>query len=216
MDSTTTPPTPTGSAPISPGSVPELTDIHAETVTRWIKEDLEKGTITPEQAANAFDELNATMEQRAPDLRSDEVKALDEQFPPAAKPDDYTIHYGQDMTPALKQFDQAARTWIHAAEFPRELGTALAKTIDDVTRHTASMNEDQLAEFGYREYAKLKRLYGEQLESKLQAAGRMVHQLEAKQPGLKQLLKSRGIGDSARVTVLLLDQAERYWRRHSS
>ena len=141
---------------------------------------------------------------------------FDAQFPPAVKPDEYVINYGrEDLTSAHKEFDQAARTWLHAAEFPRNLGSSLATAIDDVTRTTAGMNENQLIEFGQKEYQKLVHLYGDQLEARLNAAGHMVNQLEAKQPGLKQLLKSRGIGDAARVAVLLMDQAERYWRRRT-
>jgi len=213
INPTTPAPTP---APITPGRTPEISDSQAQTVTDWIKNDLEKGRITPDQASKAFDELNTPAEARQPDTRTDEIKELDNMFPPASKPDEYVISYGQpDLTPETKQFDTAARTWLHGAEFPRELGSTLAKTIDDITRQTAGMNEDQLVEWGQREYAKLQHLYGDQLEARLQAGGRMVHELEAKQPGLKQLLKSRGIGDSARVAVLVMDQAERYWRRRA-
>jgi len=155
MDTPTAPiptaPTPTAApAPISPGSLPELSDSQSATVTAWIKEDLAKDELTPEQAAKAFDELNALAEARQPDTRSDDMKELD---PPADKPEDYTIHYGQDMKPELKQFDTLARTWIHAAEFPRDLGTTLAKTIDDVTRMTQHMTEAQLEQFGVAEMA---------------------------------------------------------------
>jgi len=45
------------------------------------------------------------------------------------------------------------------------------------------------------------------------AAGRMVEVLEAKQPGLKNLLRSKGVGDNALVASLLIRQSERYWAR---
>ena len=210
----TPPATPAPLTPDTPGRSPSLTDVQAASVTTWIKEDLAQGKITPEQAAKAFDEINAPVEARA-DTRSDEVKDLDTAFPPAPTPAEYTINYGRDLTPGDKQFDTAARTWLHAAEFPAHLGTTLAKTIDDVTRTTAGMSEDQLADYGHRELVKLQHLYGDTLEARLNAAGRMVNEIEAKQPGLKQLLKSRGIGDAARVAVLLMDQAERYGRRRT-
>ncbi len=41
----------------------------------------------------------------------------------------------------------------------------------------------------------------------------MVEALEQKQPGLKNLLKSKGIGDNAMIASLLIQQAERYWAR---
>jgi hypothetical protein len=47
----------------------------------------------------------------------------------------------------------------------------------------------------------------------MRGAGRMVEALEAKQQGLKNLLRSKGVGDNALVTSLLIEQSERYWAR---
>jgi len=52
---------------------------------------------------------------------------------------------------------------------------------------THGMSEGQLQAWAEREY-------GSELESKLQSAAKMVDALEEKQPGLKALLKNRGIG----------------------
>jgi hypothetical protein len=41
----------------------------------------------------------------------------------------------------------------------------------------------------------------------------MVEVLDAKTPGLKILLKSKGIADNAMVASLLIQQTERYWAR---
>ena len=60
---------------------------------------------------------------------------------------------------------------------------------------------------------KLERMYGDTLESKLQQAGEMIDALDRKQPGLMALLKSHGIGDSAHVASLLIQQAERFHAR---
>jgi len=51
------------------------------------------------------------------------------------------------------------------------------------------------------------------LEEKLRLAGEMVEVLDAKTPGLKSFLRSHGIGDSAVVASLLIQQAERYHAR---
>lgn len=51
------------------------------------------------------------------------------------------------------------------------------------------------------------------LEEKLRAAGRMVVAIDQKTPGLKNLLKSKGLGDNAMVASLMIQQAERYWAR---
>ena len=75
------------------------------------------------------------------------------------------------------------------------------------------MTPEQLDSYGMVEYEKLQRAYGDQLEKKLTAAGHMVEALENKQPGLKNLLCSKGLGDNALIASMLIGQAERYWIR---
>jgi hypothetical protein len=59
----------------------------------------------------------------------------------------------------------------------------------------------------------LQQAHGPALEERLQAAGRMVHELDLKTPGLKNLLRSRGIGDSAMVANMLITHAQIYRAR---
>lgn len=174
--------------------------------------------MTPEQADKAFAQMNTPAEQRVPDARTDEQKMFDQHFPPA-KPEEYRIAYGDPgqepppMTPELKQFDTAARTWLSEAGFHRDLGNSLTNVIGAVTRANAGMSEAELELLGHAEYAKLERLYGPALEPKLQQTWKMVDAGERKQPGIKGLLGSHGIGDNALVVSLLIQQAERYQAR---
>jgi hypothetical protein len=55
---------------------------------------------------------------------------------------------------------------------------------------------------------RLELAYGETLEAKLRAVAVMVDALDKKQPGLKALLRSNGIGDNALVVAQLIGQAE--------
>jgi len=219
--------TPTPTAPAGPPA-PTITTVEPHThasvseseaaqMMGWLKQDLAQGRISPEQAQKAFDQLQATEEQRAPDTRTDEQKLLDKQFPPA-KESDYVIRYGEPgqeptMTPELKQFDTTARAWMSGAGLPRELGNTLVNTISNVAQHTKAMTPDQLESYGLVEFAKLEKAYGPALEDKLRAAGRMVEDLDAKQPGLKNLLRSKGIGDSAIVASILIQHARIYHAR---
>ena len=75
------------------------------------------------------------------------------------------------------------------------------------------MTDAQLESYGYTEFAKLQRVYGDTLKAKLTQAGRMIHALDAKQPGLKNLLQAKGIGDNAMVASLIIQQSERYFAR---
>ena len=205
-----------------PNSSSPLGELHAKeavTMAGWIKEDLASGKITQEQASKAWDQLGTSLEQRAPDTRTDEMKALDAAFPPA-KGEEYLIRYhppGQDMplTTEQKAFDSDARSWLAGADFHRELGNSMVNTIERVATQTKGMNETQLEIYGRAEFAKLQRVYGDKVEEKLNQAGRMVEELEKKRPGLKQLLQSGGIGDSAMVANMLIQQSQRYFaRRH--
>ena len=216
-------------APVAPLNTPQVEQTgqgsvspsQAETVTNWIKEDLAAGKMTAEQAERAFAELQTPEEQRTPDTRTPEQKQFDQIFP-QCKPEDYRINYGEpgqappEMTPELQQADSAIRLWLSEAGVHRELGTSLTNAIGAVTRDTAGMSEAQLENYVFTEDEKLERMYKGtlELESKLLQAGEMIDALDKKQPGLKALLQSHGIGDNALVVSLLIQIAERFhWRK---
>jgi hypothetical protein len=213
-----TPTTTTPTAPALPVEpYPSVSPRYAGQWIEWEKDNLAKGKITPEEATRRFDALGATPEQRAPDTRSEYVKQLDAAFPPA-KPEDYLIRYGDPgqeptMTPELKQFDSTARTWLSEAQVPRELGNSLISAVARVAQQTKAMTPDQLEQYGYAEFAKLEKAHGPALQEKLQAVDRMVQEIEAKQPGLVRLLKSKGIFDNAMVANMLISHAQIYHAR---
>jgi hypothetical protein len=123
-----TPAPPTPAAPlvtptVQPHSKAGVSNAEAATMAGWIKEDLASGKMTQAQADKAFDDLGTPPEQRVTpaDVRSDEVRLLDQHFP-AARPEDYQIRYadpGQSPPPMTEmiQFDQSARTWLSGASF---------------------------------------------------------------------------------------------------
>lgn len=171
----------------------------------WARQDVASGKLSPEAATKLFDDLGVPADQRVlpPDLRTDEQRLIEAQFP-AAKPADYQIRYsnpGQPappMTKELAEFDSSARVWLVGAEFPRDLGNSLITTIERVAQQTKMMTPEQLDSYALVEYAKLEQVYGAELEAKLNAAGHMVVALDKKQPGLKNLFaieRSRGQRD---------------------
>jgi hypothetical protein len=162
--------------------------------------------------------LRAAAEPRT-DVRSPEEIEVDRHFGPAAKPEEFVIHYGEDMvlTPEQqKQRDQSVRTWLSEAQFPREIGNSVAAAVLRVEQQNRSMTPEQLESYGVDEFMKLQRVYGEGLDDKLRSVDRMVQGLEVKQPGLVRLLKSAGIMDNALVASLLIQQAERYHARRGA
>ena len=227
---TATTPPPPPNAPILPGSPPAaLTGLPGTALE--IAQLLAAGTIDTAQAgklakagsiptldiANALSTLRAAAEPKEPDVRTDAQKSVDAQFH-AGKPEAFVIRYGEPgqeptMTPELKQFDASARTWLSTAGMPREFGNSLVSAITRVAQHTKAMTPDQLETYGVNEFQKLQRAHGPRLEERLHAAARMIHALDLKQRGLKNLLKSKGIGDSAMVVNMLIQHAQIYHAR---
>ncbi len=204
---------------VEPHSHAGLSPSQAAQMIDWTRQDIASGKLSSEQAAKIFDDLGVPLDQRvAPgETRSDEVQLLDHHFP-AAKPEEFSIRYadpGQpvQMTKELQQFDTSARTWLSQAEFPANLGNSLITNIEKVAQATKHMSADQLDSYGLVEYEKLQRVYGDTLEEKLNAAGRMVVALDQKTPGLKNLLRSKGIGDNAMIASMLIQQSERWHLR---
>ena len=183
----------------------------SETMARWIQQDLASGKMTQAQADAIFNDLQTPLEHRLPDTRTEEQKTLDQYFP-AAKPEEFVIRYGEGgqepaMTPEMKQFDQSARMWLSEGQFPRDLGNSLVNAIEKTVQATSRMNENELENYGHREFEKLQRVHGEKLEERLQAAAMMIDHLERQRPGLKALLASKGIGDDAMVANTLIQHA---------
>lgn len=216
----TTPAAPTAPAPIipAPGSLPPLTEAQAAKCVEVARQDLAAKKITQAQFDQQADELNMTPEQRAPDTRTDAQKQIDQQFPPG-KAEDFALRmYPPGQEPSVipqevRDFETNSRGWLVDAGFPRNLGNTLISTIEKVARTTKAMTPDQLETYRQTELQKMQGIYGDKLDQRLQAADDMIDQLEQTRPGLKNLLGSIGIGKSAMVWNLLIQQAERYHAR---
>jgi len=80
-----TPPQAPQASPLAPAVTPlvephtkaSVSTAEAATMAGWIKADLAAGKMTQAQADRAFAELNTLLEQRLPDVRSDEEKMLE-------------------------------------------------------------------------------------------------------------------------------------------
>ena len=115
---------------------------------------------------------------------------------------EYTIRYGgPEMvhTPELKQFDQSARAWLSGAQFDRMTGNSLVNTIDRVAQQTHKMTPEQLQFFGESAICAPRTILWREARREIdrRPAG-WWRTLRSGNPGLKQLLKSNGIGDQAR------------------
>jgi hypothetical protein len=72
------------------------------------------------------------------------------------------------------------------------------------------MTPDQLGSHGYAEFAELEEAFALRLKENPQSAAGMIYPLDLKQPDLKNLLRSKEIGDTVLVASLLIQHATRY------
>lgn len=212
-------PAPTVTPHVEPHTKAGVTSAEAERLIAWEKDSLSQGKITQEEANKRFDALGATAEQRLPDQRTDEQKMLDQQFPPA-KESEYRIQYytpGQEppvIPKEVQAFDSKARGWMSDAGLPRELGNSLVNTLSKAIQHTHALTAEQRETYKDSENAKLEKLFGPDWHDKqLEPARVMIHELDQKRPGLKELVRAHG--DNAMFLAQLIQAARIYHARRA-
>jgi hypothetical protein len=117
------------------------------------------------------------------------------------------------MTKELKDFETSVRTWMSGAGFPRKVGNSLVTAIAKVAQQIQRMTESELETYAFAEFAKLQKARSAALDERLQSAALMIHDLDVKQPSLKNLLKSKGIADNAMVANMLIAHVQIYHAR---
>jgi hypothetical protein len=167
--------------------------------------EVNAGRLTREQA-NEMLAADGVQPQAQP---TEEQKAYDALYPRASAPTDYEMPL---MDPALDSktaaaFDKAARGWLYEAGFDRGRGTSLLREVDRVAQQHASMSDTDKKLYQTREREKLTRMWGDKTREKLGLARQLVQELEAKSPGLMDILEA-GPGNSAMVIALIAAQAE--------
>lgn len=142
---------------------------------------------------------------------------IDAHFP-AAQPRDYTIRYyapGEEPAVIPKEvqaFDANARGWMSDAGLPRELGNSLVNTLSKAIQHTHAMTAEQRETYKDSENAKMEKLFGPDWhDTKLKPVAVMIHELDQKRPGLKELIRAHG--DNAMFLAQLIQVAIIYHAR---
>jgi hypothetical protein len=175
------------------------------------------GNISTLQVAQALNVLRATAEPQV-DARTDAEKVADRDFGPAAKPEEYLLRMydpGQEPPVIPKQvsaFEANARGWMADAGLPLNLGNSLVTTLSKAIQHTHSMTPEQRESYKDAENAKLEQLFGPDWhETKLKPVAAMIHELDQKRPGLKDLVRAHG--DHAVFLAQLIQAATIYHAR---
>ena len=216
---TAAPPVPTApTSTVNPHTKSGLSESEASTMVQWMKADLIAGKISQPQADAIFNELNKPAEQRAAVTRSEEEKQLDRACP-VARPSDYTVRFagpGEEvaMTPQLREADTLVRNWLYEMGFSRENGSTIADIVLKLGQK--KMTPAQVAAHVEAENVKLDKLYRNTYDERMEPAARMIHEVDAKLPGLKKFLRANGVGDTAEIVNMLANQARIYWAKRNA
>ena len=213
-----TAPAPSPAPTVAPTVTGELSQAQASQMAGWIRDDLAKGKLSPEKAAKAFDQLGATPEQRAGDTRSEAAREVDAMYGLPAKPEEFLVRLyppGQEPREIPKEvsvFEGNVRGWMSDAGLSKELGYALFNTLSKAIQHTHALTPEQREAYKDSENAKMGKLFGPDWhDTKLQPVAVMIHELDQKRPGLKELVRAHG--DHAMFLAQLIQAARVYHAR---
>jgi hypothetical protein len=141
-------------------------------------------------------------------MTPEERQALDT-FGAPADPSVYEINYA--LGRALNEDEQAAdgnfRHWLHSAGVSKSKGEFLAEVAQKEAPRFAAMSPEQRAAHGEQVLQQIMRLPDG--AAKLEAAVRLVDEIERVRPGLKAWLEHTGLGNSYELVATLAQHAHR-------
>ena len=139
------------------------------------------------------------------------VSPVDFDLPPG-KVGEFLIPHGAVQDASPQQEADAARyvsTWFELAQMPREIGTYLLDEMAVVAKRHQAMSEAERELYKREQTASLYKIWGDEGPRKLALAKQLLDEIDARQPGLAELLDETGAANSATVILQLASHAER-------
>lgn len=138
---------------------------------------------------------------------------MEDSTQPPADPSAYTFPYepGTELDAEQQQQDATLRTWMHDAGLPADIGSAIAKDVDQFALKVANYTDGQHQLEQRETLATLERAFGEARTAELVKLARgLVTQLDAKHGGaVSAWLDATGVGNSPNLITQLALHAER-------
>lgn len=162
-------------------------------------------------ARKQLDELNVKIveEQTGAEQRAADPATA---APPGAAPTDYRLPLVYDGTipdAEFQRIDSTTRQWLHAGGFSADLGSSLAMRVEELGRKAPRWNEAEAIRQKNTSRATLEQLHGKDLDAKIDAALDFVAAIDAKHPGLVDLLEANPyLIEDAQVMHQLIEAAE--------
>lgn len=119
----------------------------------------------------------------------------------------------QDM-----QADKLGRTWLMAGGFSANNGSTLVEEIEKVIPAYERLSETEQTIWRQQQEQLARQVlgeFGQDANQRIELAKRLVHEIDERHPGLKELLDETGAGSSAMVIKLFATQAEALARRQA-
>lgn len=172
---------------------------------------------SPEQERALLDEMAAR--GITPEPKDDATQAAlmsFEHFPAAEHLGVYAgTPHGVGDDPAALSFDTTARGWLHAAELPRETGSALLAAMHRYEHASAGRSlTDSDRELAKRSTeANLERVLGPDYVPMVELAKKLAQRIEKSRPGFMDWLVRTGAGNDPQLITAMGFQAEMLRRR---
>lgn len=127
--------------------------------------------------------------------------------------EEYTLPYA-DPGEHNAEVDRTIRGWVASAGFSVANGSELLQEIDRAAARHERMNATEREIYRRSEEALIRKILGPDADARLDLARQLVDEIDEARPGFKQLLNDTGAGNSARLLLLLANQATVLAGRH--
>jgi hypothetical protein len=116
----------------------------------------------------------------------------------------------EELSPDAQAADMMYRTWLRDAEIPANIGSVMAKDVNEFVRRVADYSDAQ-HELEYKTTtAMLQRVWGDRTSHMINLARKLVAELDTRHGGrVLDFLESSGAGNCPELIVQLANHAER-------
>lgn len=117
---------------------------------------------------------------------------------------------GDTLSPDFIAIDTEVRGMLRTAQMPANIANALARTANSYVEYSQHFTPEQHEIERSTTMSRLERLYGEELEQKLEAARSFIKSVDKSHNGLMtEILETHGLGNSVEVVHQIIQHAER-------
>jgi hypothetical protein len=143
------------------------------------------------------------------DKRTPEERQFDKDFPAAKSHDIQWPHTEEATTPAYHALRNEVNSRFIDADMTADTASYIIKEADAFGYCSEKWTLEEHTLYGRSELAKLTCVFGDQTAAKIETARKLIETLEAKRPGLVDLLERTGLGNNAAVILQIVNHAER-------